>query len=63
MTWEKAADLPSALIEEFENGDKGVVADFAESKMGQTVHTLAVIESRTQDSQACTRPVIQGNTG
>lgn len=64
VTWEKAEDLPSQVIREFEQGDKAVVSDYTMSKMGQTVHTLAVDQRQRQpETTNHPRPVIQSNTG
>ena len=62
MTWEKAEDIPSEVILEYECGNKAVVTDSTVSKMGQTAHTLTVNQRCVQPRNQ-PRPVIIGNKG
>ena len=63
MTWEKEDSIPTEVIQEFERGNKAVVTDSTVSRMGQTMHTLAVSQRHTQPHKDDTRPIILGNTG
>lgn len=62
-TWEKASDIPPAVIMEFEHGSKAVITDNIEDRMGQTMHTLVTAQGHTQPLKNTIRPVIQNNTG
>ena len=61
VTWEKASDIPSEVVLEFESGSKAVVTDNTVCRMGQSVHTLTI--QQHQSSINPTRPVIKENTG
>lgn len=67
VTWEKAENVPKAVIEEFENGTKAVVADhITPSGTGQTVHTLTVLPNQSRLAShppSADRPVIKENEG
>ena len=63
-TWEKSSDIPPALITEFEHGNKTVVIDDVENRMGQSVHILkTAAQSSSQSHQNTVRAVNQENTG
>ncbi len=63
MTWEKAENIPSEVILEFELGNEGATSDNTTPKMGQTMHTLTVNQRQRQHPRTGLRPIIQNNTG
>lgn len=60
VTWEKASDLPSEVVLEFESGNKVFVTDNTVGRMGQKMHTLAIQHQSPRNPR---RPVIKENTG
>lgn len=68
VTWEPAANVPSAVVDEFEKGILITVSDDVSSTgIGQETHTLAAMPSVNMASPSpstpARRPVIGNNDG
>ncbi len=68
MTWEPAQNIPSKIIQEYEQGlATSVTDDISSTGIGQTVHTLSVATSISPSSgtigSPAKRPVIQESDG
>lgn len=63
MTWEPAQNIPSQIVQEYEQGLATCITDdITSTGIGQTVHTLSVAASSSATTPA-RRPVIQESDG
>ena len=64
-TWENSKDIPSEIIQAFEQGIQIGTEDQLTSRMGQAVHTVAVMQTQdaTSPKDTKSRTVVPSNTG